>query len=137
MNAVRVNQPGPAGIPQPAMRGALNNDLAWAYASGDPRTAVKQYDRPGMSRGAAQWNQAGIDSARGLSEGIASAYGNDMQRRVYNAQTGLQGNQGREQFAQALGALQQQNDYSNQMAGLQRQGAMYGLLGGLVQGLFD
>lgn len=136
MNAVNVARAVPAGIPGATQRGALNNNLAWAYASGDPRAAAKKYDRPGLSRGGAQWNQAGIDSAQQLASGIADAYSQDIQNRIFNSQTNLQGNQGREQFAQALGALQQQNDYANQMAGLQRQGSVYGLLGGLLQGMF-
>lgn len=137
MNAVTLNQTPPTGLTPDATRAALNNNLAWAYASGDPRMAMKEYDRPGMSRGAAQRNQAGIDSARTMSEGIADAYRQDMQSRAYNANVGLQGQRGQEQFAQALAALQEQNNYANQMAALQRQQASMGLLGGLMKGLFD
>lgn len=99
--------------------------------------ALKKYDRPGFSRAGAQMNQAGIDAAQGMSQGIADAYSQDLQNRTYNSQVALQGQQGQEQFGQALAGLQQQNSYANQMAALQRQGTMLGLLGGLYQGLFD
>lgn len=98
---------------------------------------MKQYDRPGMSRGAAQRNQAGIDAAQSLASGIGEAYSRDIEGRIYDANAELQGRQGQEQFAQALGGLQQQQNYANQMAALQRQQTMLGLLGGLTQGLFD
>lgn len=137
MNEVSVNQTLPTGFTPEATRAALNNNLAWAYASGDPRMAMKQYDRPGLSRGGAQRNQAGIDAAKSLSEGVADAYSKDIQSRAYNANVGLQGQRGQEQFAQALAALQEQNNYANQMAALQRQQASMGLLGGLMKGLFD
>jgi hypothetical protein len=99
--------------------------------------AMKQYDRAGMSRGGAQRNQAGIDSAQSLMSGIQEAYSQDIQDRVYDANVDLQGQQGQEQFGQALAGLQQQNNYASQMAALQRQQSMLGLLGGLTQGLFD
>lgn len=82
-------------------------------------------------------NQAGIDAAQGMSQGISDAYSQDLQNRTYNSQVALQGQQGQEQFGQALAGLQQQNSYANQMAALQRQNTMLGLLGGLYQGLFD
>jgi hypothetical protein len=41
----------------------------------------------------------------------------------------LQLQQGQEQYAQALGGLQAQATYADQMAALQRQGILYGLLG--------
>lgn len=137
MNNVYGNQTPPAGISQKTRTAALNNQLASAMASGDPRMSLKKYDRPGMSRGAAQMNQAGIDAAQTMSQGISDAYSQDLQTAAYNANTRLQGQQSQEQFGQALAALQQQNAYANQMAALQRQGSMFGLLGGLFDGLFD
>lgn len=104
---------------------------------GDPRMAVKQYDRGGISRGGAQWNQAGIDAAQRLTDGIADAYSNQIRNQSYDAGLRLQGQEGQEQFAQALGSLQQQRDYANQMAGLQRQQAMLGFAGNLLRGLMD
>lgn len=135
MNNVFVNQTPPKR--RDPSTASLNNRLAWAYASADPRMAMKQYDRPGMSRGAAQRNQAGIDAAQSLASGIGEAYSRDIEGRIYDANAELQGRQGQEQFAQALGGLQQQQNYANQMAALQRQQTMLGLLGGLTQGLFD
>lgn len=109
------------------------NTLASAYASADPRFTLKQYDRAGLSRGAGQMNQAGIDGAQNLANGIADAYTQQLQDLQYNATTGLQDQQVREDTAQNLGALQQQRNYSNQMAALQRQGTMMNLLTGLLR----
>lgn len=137
MNKVYSNQTPPKGILPGTQTAALNNQLAMAMASGDPRMALKKYDRPGFSRGGAQMNQAGIDAAQNLTQGISDAYSQDLQTNAYNSQNALQGQQGQEQFGQALAGLQQQNNYANQMAALQRQNTMLGLLGGLYQGLFD
>ena len=133
MNQVAVNTQLPTGIPAPQMQAAFNNQLAQAMASGDARFAVKQYDRPGFSRGAGQFNQAGIDAAKNLADGIAQAYSGNLQTQNYNALSGLQAQQSQESQAQALGALQQQNKYANQMAAIQRQNQMLSLLGGLLR----
>ena len=85
-----------------------------------------------MSRGAGTWNQAGIDAAANLADGIAKAYSANLENQQYNALSGLRSQQGLESNAQALGALQQQNAYANQMAALQKQGALFGLLGNLL-----
>jgi hypothetical protein len=130
MNQVAINTTPPAGIPQQRMQAQFNNQMAQALAAGDPRFAAKQYDRPGFSRGAGQWNQAGIDAAKGLADGIAQAYSGNLQNQQYNALSGLQGSQAQEAQAQALGALQQQNNYANKMAALQLQNQ---LLGGLLR----
>lgn len=135
MNQVSLYHTPPAGYPNQAIASQLNNQLATAYAYGDPRFTVKQYDRPGMSRGAGQWNQAGIDSASNVVKGVSDAYSQNIQTNAYNANVGLQGQQNQEQFAQALGALQQQNAYAAQMAALQQQQAVMGMYSGLLGGL--
>lgn len=136
MNTSQWNQPLPPELTEED-RKPPSRSLAWAYASGDPRMAAKQYDRPGMSRGGAQWNQAGIDSAQRMSTGIAEAYSQNLQDQAYKSRALMQGQQGQEQSAQALAGLQQQSNYAEQMAALQRQQMMTGLLGGLFQGLFN
>jgi len=108
---------------------SFNNDMAFAVASGDPRYQMKKYDRAGFSRGGAQRNQAGIGAAQDMASGVAGAYQNAMQDANTDAMNALQWNAGQEQYAQALGGLQQQNAYANQMAQLQRQQALLGLLG--------
>lgn len=110
-----------------------SNKYATAMASGDTRFNAKQYDRPGMSRGAGQWNQAGIDAAQKMAAGIADAYTQKLQDQQYNANAALSDQQQREQYSQQLGALQQQNNYASRMAALQRQGAVMNLLGGLMR----
>lgn len=107
--------------------------MASALAMGDPRMNAKQYDRPGLSRGKAQWNQAGIDSAQKMADGIADAYTAQLQDQQQRSGANLQAMQAQEQYSQNLGALQQQNNYANQMAALQRQGAFMNLLGGLLR----
>lgn len=129
MNQVQLNQQ-PMRL-DPARLSA--NSMAQAYASADPRFNAKQYDRAGMSRGAGQWNQAGIAAANNLAAGVADAYSQQLQDRQFNATTGLQDQQVREDTSQQLGALQQQRNYANQMAALQRQGSMMNLLTGLLR----
>jgi|688.fasta_scaffold01588_34 hypothetical protein len=133
MNSVQMFQPLPTGIPEPTSRAQFNNAMAFALASGDPRMAAKQYDRKGFSRGAGQMNQAGIDAANSMAEGIAQAYSGNLQNQQYNALSGLQAQQAEETQAQSLGALQQQNNYANQMAALQQQNQILSLLGGLLR----
>ena len=135
MNAVTINQRPPTGYRPQSTDAAFNNQYAMALASADPRFAIKQYDRGGISRGGAQFNQAGIDAAQKFASGLADAYGNQYQNVAYNANTALQGQQSQEQFGQALGGLQQQNNYANQMAALQRQQAVMGTLTSLLGGL--
>jgi hypothetical protein len=137
LNSVQLNQTPPTGLTPQSINAALNNRLAVAMSMGDPRMAVKKYDRAGLSRGGAQWNQAGIEAAQRLSDGVADAYSSQIQDQSYNAGLQLQGQQAQEQTAQALGGLQQQRDYSNQMAALQRQQTMLGFAGGLLRGLMN
>lgn len=137
MNNVQLYQPPAQAIPQSAINAQFNQQMARALASGDPRQNVKQYDRPGMSRGGAQWNQAGIDSARNLAEGVSDAYTSRINAQAYNANANLQANVGHEQYAQALGGLQQQDAYAAQMAALQQQQAWLGIGTGLLRGLMN
>lgn len=132
MNQVQTAAPLPAALSAQAMQAQMNNQMAQAYAMGDPRFNLKQYDRPGFSRGAGQMNQAGIDAAKNITEGVAQAYSGNLANQQSNALTGLQANAAQEQNSQALGALNQQNAYANQMAALQRQNQIMGLLGGLL-----
>lgn len=125
MNRVNIPQKSPA---LPTAR-VSENDLAMAYAMGDPRMNAKELDRAGLSRGGAQMNQAGINAAQKMASGIADAYSNQLKNQTLNANAQLAMDQGREQYGQALGGLQQQAAYANQMANLQRQGALLGLLG--------
>lgn len=135
MNSVNIQTPLPTGLSQQQMRAQMNNQYARALAAGDPRYQMKKLDRPGMSRGAAQRNQAGINASNEMSEGIAEAYSRDLQNRQYNANVALQSQAARESQAQALGALQQQNNYANQMAALQRQQMGFNLVSSLLGGL--
>lgn len=137
MNNVTVNTPYPTGYSPKEMGAAFNNAQANALALGDPRGALKRGNliRPGLSVGRGQMNQAGIQGASDMANGIADAYSQNVQQNAYNANTQLQGQQANEQYAQALAGLQQQNNYSAQSEALQRQGMMMGLFGNILGGL--
>ena len=115
----------------------MANNLASAYSAGDPREMLKTYDRPGLSRGNAQMNQAGIDSARVVSDGVRDAYLQDDALRNAAAAGVLRQNTQQEQYAQQLSAMQQQDVYARQLAALnarqQRMNFVSGLLGGLLR----
>jgi hypothetical protein len=137
MNNVTLGQSPIPGIPDQSRRSVFSNNYAKALASGDPRFNVKQYDRGGVSRGGGQWQQAGVDAAQKMANGIADAYSQDTQTAAYNANNQLAGQQAQEQYALQLGALQQQSAYQQAMAALQgRQQSLNfasSLLGGLLK----
>lgn len=137
MNNVNINTQYPTGYNPQQMQASFNNAQAQALALGDPRGSLKRNNliRPGMSVGRAQMNQAGIQGAQDLANGIAEAYGQNLQQNAYNAGTQLQGQQANEQFAQALSGLQQQQNYAQQSEALQRQGMMMNLFGNILGGL--
>lgn len=129
MNSVSIDsQRLPRGLTDRQQSGAFNNAMATALAAGDPRYQMKQFDRAGFSRGAAQANQAGIKGAQDMAEGMADAYRQSIDDAQYNAMAGLGSQVSREQFGQALGGLQEQNNYAQQMAALQRMNLLQGLL---------
>ena len=128
LNRVNLQQP----LPTPPSTAPSASGFARAQASADPRFNMKQYDRAGMSRGRGQAAKAGIDAAQKFSQGIADVYDNQLKQQASNADAMLQLQQGQEQYAQALGGLQSQATYADQMAALQRQGILYGLLGDVM-----
>jgi hypothetical protein len=131
VNQVQLTRPITQGINQQNRNAQFNNAYAQALAAGDPRYTVKEYDRGGISRGGAQMNQAGIDAAANLADGIAKAYSQDAGNAEFNANTTLRSQQQREAMAQNLGAFNSQQAYADQMNRLQNQQAFAGMLGGL------
>ena len=131
MNQVQLARPITQGINPQNRNAQFNNAYAQALAAGDPRYTVKEYDRGGISRGGAQMNQAGIDAAANLADGIAKAYSQDAGNAEFNANTTLRSQQQREAMAQNLGAFNSQQAYADQMNRLQNQQAFAGMLGGL------
>lgn len=127
-NRVNLHQP----LPTPPSTAPSASGLARAQASADPRFNMKKYDRAGVSRSRGQAAKAGIDAAQAFSLGIADVYDNQLKQQAANADAMLQLQQGQEQYAQALGGLQSQATYADQMAALQRQGILYGLLGDVM-----
>lgn len=131
MNQVQLTAPITQGVSPQNRSAQFNNAYAQALASGDPRYAAKNYDRGGISRGGAQMNQAGIDAAASMADGIAKAYSQDADTAAYNANTQLQSQQQQEAMAQNLGAFNSQQAYADQMNRLNQQQAFAGMLGGL------
>lgn len=122
----------------PNTQGAFNNAMASAQAQADPRFNIKNYDRPGVSRGKGQANLAATQGANALAQGVANAYAIPAQDATTNAQNALNYQQAAEQFGLGSSAIGMQNDYANALASLQRQQqamnfqgqALNGLLGG-------
>ncbi len=128
MNTVRIHQPTQPGYGNMFSPDPFNARLAQAQAGGDQRFHMKNFDKAGMSRGAGQRQQAGIQAASSLADGVADTYAQQAAEANTSALAGLEAEKGQEQYAQALGALQQQNAYANAMAALQRSSALMGLL---------
>lgn len=128
MNNVQLYQQSQEGIPDSQRQAAFNNNYARALAAGDPRYQLKDLDRAGMSRGKGANNQAGIRASQAMSDGIADAYAQDLQARQFNANL----TSGDQEYGLALARLQQQNRYADQMAALQRQNALIGLMGSFL-----
>lgn len=126
-NQVNLQRP----LPQPPAATPSASGMARATASADPRMNLKPYDRAGVSRGRGQMHQAGILAAQNYQQGMADVFNQQLQRQAANADAQLQMGIGQEQYGQALGALNSQAVYAQQMANLQRQGALLGLLGGI------
>ena len=124
-------------IPQNKINASFNNDYASAIAMGDPRLQVKQMDRGGMSRGAGQMSNAGMQGAQKMADGIAQAYSTKQQAQDYNNAYTLQNQQADASQQQSLQALLLQHQYNNQMAAQQRQNSAMNfatsILGGLLQ----
>lgn len=137
MNSIQLNQVPPEGFSDRQQQAAYSQRMAQALAMGDPRFQMKSLDRAGFSRGGAQRNQAGINAAQAMAEGIAEAYRGAMDDQSYNANMLLQNQQTQERQAQALAKLQQQDSYAQQMAQLQRQQAIMNLAGSLLGGLVN
>lgn len=136
-NTVNTTALLPAALAERNMQANFNNMHARAMAEGDPRQAVKQYDRAGLSRGAGLWNQAGIDAANKMAPGVASAYTDRLAQDSANETMQMQGQAQREQQAQALGALQENNAYAQQLAALQRQQSANNLVTSVLGGLLN
>lgn len=128
-NKVNLQQPLPT--PPPAKPSA--SGMARAYASADPRFNMKERDRAGVSRGRGAAAQAGISAAQNFAQGIAGVYDDQLKQQAANADSMLQLQRGQEEYGQALGGLQSQATYADQMAALQRQGLLYGLLGDVMR----
>ena len=136
-NTVNTTALLPAALAERNIQANFNNMHARAMAEGDPRQAVKQYDRAGLSRGAGLWNQAGIDAANKMAPGVASAYADRLAQDSANETMQMQGQAQREQQAQALGALQENDAYAQQLAALQRQQSSNNLVTSVLGGLLN
>ena len=124
-------------IPQNKINASFNNDYASAIAMGDPRLQVKQMDRGGMSRGAGQMSNAGMQGAQKMADGIAQAYSTKQQAQDYNNAYTLQNQQADASQQQSLQALLLQHQYNNQMAAQQRQNSAMNFATSILGGLLN
>jgi len=124
-------------IPQQKINANFNNEYANAISLGDPRLQVKQMDRGGMSRGAGQMSNAGMQGAAKMADGIAQAYGNKQTAQDYNNAYSLQNQQSDASQQQALQGLLQQQQYNNQMAAQQRQNSAMNFATSILGGLLN
>lgn len=130
-----VSVPQVQGYSPQQTRAAFNAQMAQAHAAADPRYNLKPMDKAGFSRGGAQNAMAGISSAQNLAEGIAKAYQGQLQDSQFNA--GLGNQSAAESLGLGLSGLALQQQYANAMAALQRQQQQQGLLSGLLGGSID
>lgn len=124
-------------IPQNKINSNFNNDYANAIAMGDPRLQMKQMDRGGMSRGAGQMSNAGMQGAKKIADGIAQAYSTKQQARDYNNSYAMQNQQADDSQQQSIQALLLQQQYNNQMAAQQRQNSALNFATSILGGLLD
>ena len=124
-------------IPQNKINASFNNDYASAIAMGDPRLQVKQMDRGGMSRGAGQMSNAGIQGAAKMADGIAQAYSTRQTAQDYNNAYSMQNQQADASQQQAIQSLLLQQQYNNQMAAQQRQNSAMNFATSILGGLLN
>jgi hypothetical protein len=124
-------------IPQQKIKANFNNEYANAIALGDPRQQMKTMDRGGMSRGAGQMSNAGMQGAAQMAEGIARAYGTQQTAQDYNNALSMQNQQSDASQQQALQGLLQQQTYNNQMAAQQRQNSAMNFATSILGGLLN
>jgi hypothetical protein len=133
---INVSVPQVPGYTPRQSQAAFNQTMAEAHAAADPRYNLKPLDRAGFSRGASQQHLAGISAAQNLAEGIAKAYSGQARDAAVNSGTALGNAQASEGLGLSTGAIAQQQQYANALAALQRQqNAMnmtQGILGGLL-----
>lgn len=130
-----VSVPQIQGLTPDLTRASFNQQMAQAHASADPRYNMKPLDRAGFSRGGAQNAMAGIAAAQGLAEGVAKAYQGQLRDAQVNA--GLGNQSAAEGFGLGLSGIALQQQYANAMSALQRQQQQQGLLSGLLGGNID
>lgn len=131
----QVNSPQVPGMPPALTRAAFNQNMAQTHAAADPRFAMKQFDKAGLSRGQGQQSLAGAYGAQTLAQGVAQAYAGKLQDAQTNASSALGNQVAAENIGQGMNAIAQQQSYANALAALQRQQTNQGLLAGLLNGL--
>jgi hypothetical protein len=124
-------------IPQQRVNAAFNNDYANAISLGDPRLTMKQLDRGGMSRGAGQVSNAGMQGAQKMAQGIAEAYGAKQKAQDYNNAYAMQNQQADAEQQQSIQSLLLQQQYNNQMAAQQRQNSAMNFATSILGGLLN
>lgn len=126
-----------APLATPNTQGAFNNAVAKAQASSDQRFNMKQYDRPGVSRSAGTRAMAGIQGANSLAQGLVDAYQIPATDAATNADNDLQYQRAREQYGLGISGIASQNDYANALSALQRQQDLMNYPGTALGGLLN
>jgi len=106
MNQVTLHKPPVPEYGYQYGPGVFNTQIAKAQAAGDTRFQQKQLDRAGMSRGAAQKQEAESRGGAALADGVAQAY---MQKDADRADIhgkALVAQTAQEQLAQQLSDMQ-------------------------------
>ncbi len=85
---------------------SISNTLAKGYQAASPRSAMKQMDRAGFSRGKGQQYRAAMASAQSLGDARMSAAGQQLEADTANAQMRTDFESGREMEAQRLARIQ-------------------------------
>lgn len=85
---------------------SISNTLAKGYQAASPRSAMKQLDRAGFSRGKGQQYRAAMASAQQLGDARMNAAGQQLQADASNAQMRTDFETGREMEAQRLARIQ-------------------------------
>jgi len=113
----------------------LANNLAMAGAYADPRSHLKNLDRPGVSRNEGTLAEASIRGANEYAKRYADAVTQDQDARQQAGQIGLDNALNMEMLAQQGAGLAENDRYAELMAQLTRQQMAQGFMGNILGGL--
>ncbi len=113
----------------------LANNKAMAAVYGDPRSHMKNLDRPGISRSEGHLAEASVRAANAFANQYADAVTRDQEARQAAGQVDLGSALDMERFAQAGTGVAQNDRYADLMSQLSRQQMAQGFMGNVLSGL--